>query len=143
MHGCYKKGCAAPISWDIPDGQPYALHALSALSGCLQDKASALFPALLSGVPTGFDCDIPPSGCLLPAPPAEHAFALDLAICQGNWQGAESDPASLQELIQSEEDSGFVREFPSLEVALSHFGQGSSGPCEHSSRTRKETTPGC
>ena len=63
-----------------------------------------------------------PSGCLLPAPPNENAFALDLAICQGNWQGAESDPASLQELIQAEEDAGFVREFPSLEAAQSYFG---------------------
>ena len=52
---------------------------LAALSICLKDKDSALFPALLSGVPTGFDCDIPPSGCLLPAPSSEHAFALDLA----------------------------------------------------------------
>ena len=51
-----QKGCAAPISWDIPDGQPYALHALSALSGCLQDKGSALFPALLSGAPVVASC---------------------------------------------------------------------------------------
>ena len=70
----------------------------------------------------GFNNDIPPSGCLLPAPPTEHAFALDLAICQGNWQGAESEPASLQDLIQAEEDSGFVREFPPLEAVQAHFG---------------------
>ena len=116
------KGCKEQISWDIPSGQPYALHALSALSKCLGDRDTALFPALLAGAPTGFDNDIPASGCLLPAPPAEHAFALDLAICQGNWQGAESDPASLQELIQAEEDAGFAREFPSLEAAQAHFG---------------------
>ena len=117
-----RKGFKRTVSWECPSGQPYALHALLALSSCLQDKDSALFPALLAGVPTGFDNDIPPSGCLLPAPPAEHAFALDLAICQGNWQGVESDPASLQELIQAEEDSGFVQEFPSLEAAQAHFG---------------------
>ena len=76
-----------------------------------------MFPALLARLPTGFDSDIPASGCFLPAPPSEHAFALDPAICQGNWQGAESDPASLQELIQAEEDAGFVRKFPSLEAA--------------------------
>ena len=112
------------------------MHALSALSTCLQDKDSALFPGLLAGAPTGFDNDIPPSGCLLPAPPTEHAFALDLAICQGNWQGAESDPASLQVLIRAEEDAGFVREF-SLWAR-----QGSCGTCQHSPRTMKETTPG-
>ena len=84
-------GHVGQISWDTPSGQPYALHALAALSSCLQDKDSALFPALLARVPTGFDSDIPASGCLLPAPPSEHAFALDLAICQGNWQGAEAD----------------------------------------------------
>ena len=77
---------------------------------------------MLAGVPTGFDSDIPASGCLLPAPPSEHTFALDLAICQGNWQGAESDPASLQELIQAEEDAGFAREFFSWEAAQAHFG---------------------
>ena len=100
----------------------YALRALAALSTWFEDKDCALFPALLAGVPTGFGSDIPPNGCLLPAPPSEHAFALGLAICQGNWQGAESEPASLQDLIQSEEDSGFVREFPSLEAAQAHFG---------------------
>ena len=117
-----EQGHSGHVSWDIPSGQPYALHALAALSSCLKDRDSALFPALLAGVPTGFDSDIPASGCLLSAPPSEHAFALDLAICQGNWQGAESDPASLQELIQAEENAGFVREFPSLEAAQAHFG---------------------
>ena len=117
-----ENGHTGHVCWDIPMGQPYALHALHALSACLQYKDSALFPALLAGVPTGFDSDIPPSGCLLPAPPNENAFSLDLAICQGNWQGAEADPASLQELIQAKEDAGFVREFPSLEAAQSYFG---------------------
>ena len=106
-----ENGHTGHVCWDISVGQPYALHALHALSACLQDKDSALFPALLAGVPTGFDSDIPPSGCLLPAPPNENAFSLDLAICQGNWQGAEA-----------EEDAGFVREFPSLEAAQSYFG---------------------
>ena len=118
-----EQGHSAQVCWEIPPGQPYALHALAALSVCLKDRDSALFPALLlAGVPTGFDSDIPASGCLLPAPPSAHAFALDLAICQGNWQGAESDPASLQELIQAEEAAGFVREFPSLDAAQAHFG---------------------
>ena len=33
------------VSWECSEGQPYALHALLALSKCLQDKDSALFPA--------------------------------------------------------------------------------------------------
>ena len=39
----------------------------------------------------------------------------------GQLAKSESDPASLQELIQAEEDSGFVRD-PSLEAAQAHFG---------------------
>ena len=141
------KGLKQTVSWECPEGQPYALHAILALSKCLQDKDSALFPALLAGVPTGFDNDIPPSGFFLSAPPTEHAFALDLAICQGNWQGAESDPASLQELIQAEEDSGCLL----LGILAPHFPFGRimrkslpspqtfvllTKPCAFASRTR-------
>ena len=58
----------------------------------------ALFPALLSGVPRD------PVGAFFQPRP--------LSICQANWQGAEADPALLQELIQAERMPALCESFP-------------------------------
>ena len=47
------------VSWNIAEGQPYCLEALQLVSAICADRDTTLFPCLLSGVPTGFDADIP------------------------------------------------------------------------------------
>ncbi|CAE7644829.1 unnamed protein product, partial [Symbiodinium sp. CCMP2456] len=68
--------------WDfsVPEGQPYCLSALSRLSRLVADKDTSLFPAPLQG----------------------H----QLLICEGNWKGAEEDPALLQQLVEEEIEAG-------------------------------------
>ena len=55
------QGCADTIDWSRPEGQPYCLRALSALSKLVKDADCHLFKSLLEGVSTGYDDDIPPS----------------------------------------------------------------------------------
>ena len=103
------------VDWSIPQDQPYCLHALSALSSALQDCDMSLFGALLQGVPTGFKQDIPLSGCFAPSGRAVEEDSLSIAM--ENWQGAEADPLLLEELVQVEVDSGWLRCIDSLEDA--------------------------
>ncbi|CAE7466489.1 unnamed protein product, partial [Symbiodinium sp. KB8] len=46
-----------------------------------------------------------------------------LLVCEGNWQGAESDPALLQELIEEELQAGFLEEVDSIEEAYRRWGK--------------------
>ena len=105
------------VDWSIPSGQPYCLHSLAALSSVLQDCDVSLFGALLSGVPTGYNHDIPLSGCF--APSGREPSTDSLSICMENWSGAESDPLLLEQLVQVEVDSGWLRHVESLEAAQS------------------------
>ena len=93
------------VDWSVPPGQPYCLHALQCLSECLRDRDRSLWHCLLHGVPTGFDGDIPPSNVFLPALPTDDRS--ELAVCFGNWKGAEDSPALLQSLVQEEIDKGY------------------------------------
>ena len=93
------------------------------LSTILGDKDTSLFPALQQGVPTGFDDDISRSHTLRPRRDADPDEGHDLLVCEGNWQGAESDPALLQELIEEEIASGYLEEMPSLEAAYARWEQ--------------------
>ena len=123
---CRFSATLSPSSgWDfeIAQGQPYCLTALERLSTILGDKDTSLFPALQQGVPTGFDDDIPRSHTLRPRRDADPDEGHDLLVCEGNWQGAESDPALLQELIEEEIASGYLEEMPSLEAAYARWGQ--------------------
>ncbi|CAE7246343.1 GIP, partial [Symbiodinium sp. KB8] len=85
--------------WDfsVPPGQPYCLSALSRLSHLIADKDTSLFPALMQGVPTGFD--------------------------KGNWKDAEDDPALLQQLIEEELEAGYLEVVPDLETAFRRWGK--------------------
>ena len=117
---CRFSSTLSPASdWDfeVAEGQPYCLSALARLSTLLGDKDTSLFPALQQGVPTGFDNDIPRSYTLRPCREAEPDEGHDLLACEGNWQGAESEPDLLQELIEEELASGYLEELPSLEAA--------------------------
>ena len=123
---CRFSATLSPSSgWDfeIAKGQPYCLTALERLSTILGDKDTSLFPALQQGVPTGFDDDIPRSHTLRPRRDADPDEGHDLLVCEGNWQGAESDPALLQDLIEEEMASGYLEEVPSLEAAYARWGQ--------------------
>ena len=103
------------VDWSISPDQPYCLHALSMLSSALHDCDISLFGALLQGVPTGFKQDIPLSGCFAPSGRAVEEDSLSIAL--ENWQGAEADPLLLEELVQVEVDSGWLRCIDSLEDA--------------------------
>ena len=110
----------ASVDWSVPEGQPYCLHALQCLSKCLGDRDRALWHCLLQGGPTGYDGDIPPSNVFLPALPNKDRT--ELAVCFGNWKGAEDSPALLQSLVQEEMDKGFLEEVESLAHAQQRWG---------------------
>ena len=111
--------------WDfaVDEGQPYCLAALERLSTIMGDRDTTLFPALKQGVPTGFDDDIPRSHTLRPRQDAEPDSGHDLLVCEGNWLGAESDPALLQELIEEEISAGYLEEMLDLESAYKRWGK--------------------
>ena len=111
--------------WDfaVDEGQPYCLAALERLSTIMGDRDTTLFPALKQGIPTGFDDDIPRSHTLRPRQDAEPDSGHDLLVCEGNWLGAESDPALLQELIEEEISAGYLEEMPDLESAYKRWGK--------------------
>ena len=111
--------------WDfsIPPGQPYCLSALSRLSHLVADKDTSLFPALMQGVPTGFDKDIPRSHTLRPRRESDCDEGHELLICEGNWKGAEEDPALLQQLVEEELEAGYLEVVPDLETAFKRWGK--------------------
>ena len=78
------------------------LHALDLLSRLTGDQDVALWPSLMTGVPTGFDADIPASHVF--APKDDSPVSDDVSICRENWAGAEDHPALLSELIPKELD---------------------------------------
>ncbi|CAE7365890.1 hypothetical protein AK812_SmicGene27995 [Symbiodinium microadriaticum] len=113
------QGCRDDINWDKPSGQPYCLHALHSLSQVVKDADKHLFLALLEGVPTGYDGDIPKSNVFTQhdSPPSDG----DLLLCFGNWTGAEADPTLLCELLQKEVDAGWLETIP-LHEAQARWG---------------------
>ena len=115
-----QQGAAGGVDWSVPDGQPYCLHALAAFGAAVGDKDVALWPALLHGVPTGFDNDIPASNVFAPrcVPPSDE----DLQIYFCNWGGAEAEPALLAELVQKELTAGYIEEVSSLADAQERWG---------------------
>ncbi|CAE7409167.1 unnamed protein product [Symbiodinium sp. CCMP2592] len=110
-------------NFSVKEGQPYCLSALERLSTMLGDKDTCLFPALQKGVPTGFDGDIPRSHTLRPRDSGNSDETTDLLVCEGSWQGAEADPALLQELIEEEVSAGYIEEVPNLEAAYERWGR--------------------
>ena len=91
------------------------------LSALASDRDTTLFPCLRSGVPTGFDADIPLSNVLVPQG-SGHPFAQEIAICHGNWSSAEADPETLRALVEEELDKGWLLELDSLASAQARFG---------------------
>ena len=92
--------------WAVPADEQLCLHIVQALCHCMQDPDVSLFPYLISGVPPGIDEDIHPSKCF-PLNPTDSQFDPPLlSVHHTNWQSAEDDPETVQELIQKEVDSG-------------------------------------
>ena len=109
------------VSWCVSEGQPYCLEALQLVSALVSDRDTALFPCLLSGVPTGFDADIPLSNVLVPQG-AGHPFAQEIAICHSNWSSAEADPETFALVEEELEKKGWLFEVDSLASAQERFG---------------------
>ena len=109
------------VDWSIPDDQPMCLHVLHAVQKLLQDKDTALFPYLISGVPTGFDEAILPSQCFpLTSPTADEVPMLSVHF--SNWSSAEEHPEEVKPLIDEEVKQGWVMPFDgTLEDAQSHW----------------------
>ena len=105
-----QQGAPGGVDWSVPDGQPYCLHALAAFGAAVGDKDVALWPALLRGVPIGFDNDIPASNVFAPCcvPPSDE----DLQICFGN-------PLCWQNWFKKSWQQGTSRRFPALRMLRS------------------------
>ena len=106
--------------WSIPPDQQLCLHILQKLCHCMQDPDTDLFPYLIAGVPLGIHEEILPSKCFplnLNDNPYEPPL---LSVHHTNWQSAEDDPTTVQELINKEVDAGWVEPFNgTLGLALS------------------------
>eukprot|EP00435_Cladocopium_sp_Y103_P070119 s177_g34.t1 len=72
-------------NWDVRADQPMHLSIMAALSQIMANKDTTLFPMLLSGAPTGFNADIPPSGCFLSAEDkSDDSVPLSVHMAPGN-----------------------------------------------------------
>eukprot|EP00435_Cladocopium_sp_Y103_P026735 s420_g6.t1 len=107
--------------WSIRTDQPMHLSIMAALSTIMDDNDRTLFPMLLHGAPTGFDNNIPPSGCF-PAAEDKTDETIPLSILTTNWQSAESVPTT-RDLVNQELDKGWIYKYEgSIEDAQREFG---------------------
>ena len=96
------------LNWHVREDQPLCLQALHAISQYMQDPDTQLFPALIEGVSTGFQDNIPPSNVFPKKMEMEPPDKPDLSIHWTNWQTAESQPDLTAELVQEEIDKGWL-----------------------------------
>ena len=86
---CKHEGGTMQIDWSIPVNQPYALHAMQALSCTVQNRDKNLFPCFLAGVPTGCTAEIPPSSCFIPTPVDEDNEEDSWVLCMTTGRARE------------------------------------------------------
>ena len=111
--------------WSIPPEQPFCLRALHSLCAFIGDPDTALFPALLQGVPTGFQHNIPASHVFSPKPETSDHPASPLSHHFLNWKSAEDHTDITNSLLQEEIRQGWVFEFEgSLQQAQQEWPQG-------------------
>ena len=111
------------ISWQPHEGQPYSLLAMQALAHVMQDKDEALWPALMSGVPTGHFQDTPRSNVFMPtSESSSDADVSGLEVCETNWKGARENPVELRNLLQTEMENGWLEEL-TLSEARQRWGE--------------------
>ena len=107
--------------WTIREHQPMCLEILRSFNILMADPDASLFPALIAGVGTGFQNDIPLSNCF-PINEASDSDGPPLSAHLTNWQSAEDDVGLTRELVQQEIDKGWVFEFDgTLEEAQQKF----------------------
>ena len=94
--------------WDIPADQPMCLFILEALCKIMDDPDKSIFGYLQSGVPIGRDVSIQPSTCFPLKSPTEESNETPLTVRLCNWQSAESDPTTVQDLIDKEVAAGWL-----------------------------------
>jgi len=98
--------------WTIPSGQHFRLGLLQQLAVWTKDADTTLHHHLQAGVPTGVIHPIPPSTIWPRKPPADDESIDPLAVCEGNWAGADADPQLTQSLIEEEIRQGWVEKIP-------------------------------
>ena len=111
--------------WSIPPDQQLCLHILQQLCLVMHDPDVSLFPYLIAGVPLGIDEEIQSSHCFPSNPPDTPYDPPLLSIHHTNWQSAEDDPETVQELIDKEIEAGWVSQFHgTMEEAQAFFEHG-------------------
>ena len=95
-----------PQAWSPHAHQPICLNALEALSLYVGDGDIHLLPALKSGVPTGYQNDIPPSFSSWPSL-RDNPEDVPLSIHLQNWRSANVDASVTQHLLAEELAQGF------------------------------------
>ena len=112
--------------WQVREHQPMCLNILKSLSLIMQDEDRTLFDSLINGVSTGFQNDIPLSGCFPRNDrPADPSSMDSLSAHFSNWQSATDHPNLTRELVQEEIDKGWVFEYEgTLAEAQAEFPSG-------------------
>ena len=96
--------------WSMRAAQPMQLSIMAALSRILDDRDTTLFPMLLAGAPTGFDGDIPASGCFPPTAD-KRDDTVQLSFHSINWQSAEYDLPTTRDLVFQELEKGWIYKY--------------------------------
>ena len=111
-------------------GQPFRLNLLQAFATRVQDPDAQLTDLMKQGVPAGILDEIPSS---MQWTQRQHDLDDDdlegthLLHCQGNWTQAERNPALLQQLVEQEVASGWVKPFRAGRNAVAqHWPAGSA-----------------
>ena len=120
----FSQQCGLDIDDSISPGQPFRLSILYQLATLMNDPDIQLIPLLETGVDLGVDTLIPSSGTW---PQKLHSAAQHLDegsfhSFEENWLSADSDPDTLEKLIQQEISDGFVLELGDLQTASEKFG---------------------
>ena len=81
------------------------LSIMAALSRILDNRDTTLFSMLLAGTPTGFNGNIPASGCFSQTEDNSDETA-PLSVHSTNWQSTESDLSTIRNLVFQELEKG-------------------------------------
>eukprot|EP00435_Cladocopium_sp_Y103_P009098 s5486_g2.t1 len=121
LEGFMNEKMQQPMNWEIRAKQPLCLHALQQISAYLHDADQHLFPALLQGVPTGLQRDIPESH-VFAVHTTIHEQDIDLTTHMTNWKSAEDHDDITSSLLQEELRQNWIVPFDgSLQQARQQY----------------------